>query len=316
MALEPSLPPIPDDAEEPAKSGRGFASILLVALVLLPVVLLSGALAWLWNESAHRSGSAITGATVADAPAAAAAARQRVSEVDQGIEFSASLEGSVYPLKEMSTGKPITEDGEPVYVTADGTRVRFPVLWQDNFTNPNSGWDGRLVGGYAQGEYRLLLVRDGAGSDYARHTQQFGDFMVRTDARLDRPTTGVYLYLGFRLREGAQGAEGYALVVTPDDQTFRLELWQQEGGSQRTVRLIGDTPSPAIQPGTAWNRLVVRAQGAEINLFINGQQVGKVNDETSLMGTLALGVGKRQDALALANADARFASLVVSGVSR
>lgn len=316
MALEPSLPPTPDDAQQPAGSGRGFASVVLVALVLLPIVLLGGALGWLWNASAHRTGYSVTGATVADAPAPAAAARQRVSAVDQGIEFSATLEGSVYPLKEMSTGKPITEDGEPVYVTAEGTRVRLPILWQDNFTNPTSGWDGRLVGGYAQGEYRVLLARDGAGSDHARHTQQFGDFMVRTDARLDRPTNGVYLYLGFRFRERAQGNDGYVLVVTPDDQTFRLELWQQEGGTQKTVRLIGDTPSPAIQPGTAWNRLVVRAQGPEISVFINGQQVGKVSDETWQMGTLALGVGKRPDALTLANADARFASLVVTGVGR
>jgi hypothetical protein len=316
MALEPTLPPSSDDTEEPTRSGRGIASIVLIALVLLPIVLLSGALAWLWNGSTHRSASSITGATVADAPAAAAAARQRVSAVDQGIEYTASLGGSVYPLKEMSTGKPITEEGEPVYVTADGNRVRFPVLWQDNFTNANGGWDSRLVGGYAQGEYRVLLGRDGAGSDHARQTQQFGDFMVRADARLDRPTTGVYLYLGFRLRESAQGTEGYALVVTPDDRSFRLELWQQEGGTQKTVRLIGDTYSPAIHPETAWNRLVVRAQGPEILLFINGQQVGRVNDETSQMGTLALGVGKRQDALALATADARFASLVVTGVSQ
>jgi hypothetical protein len=279
-------------------------------------MLLAGALGWLWNESAHRPSYGVTGATVADAPAPAAAARQRVSEVDQGIEFAATLEGSAYPLKEMSTGKLITEDGEPVYVTADGNRVQFPILWQDDFTNPNSGWDSRLVGGYAQGEYRVLLARDGAGSDHARHVQQFGDFMVRTDARLDRPTTGVYLYLGFRFQERGPGADGYVLVVTPDDQTFRLELWQQEGSSQKVVRLIDDTRSPAIQSGTSWNRLVVRAQGPEILVFINGQQVGKVSDETLQTGTLALGVGKRQDALSLANADARFASLTVTGTSR
>ncbi len=316
MAFEPAESTLPDDAQQPAGSGRAIGSVLLIALVLLPVLLLAAALGWLWNESAHRSSFGISGATVADAPAPAAAARQRVAEVDQGIEFSATLDGGVYPLKEMSTGKPITEDGQPVYVTSDGTRVQFPVLWQDDFTNPNSGWDGRLVGGYAQGEYRTLLVRDGAGSDYARHVQQFGDFMVRADARLDRPTNGVYLYLGFRFQERGPGADGYVLVVTPDDQTFRLELWQQEGGAQKVVPLIGDTRSPAIQPDTSWNRLVVRAQGPEILVFINGQQVGRVSDETFQTGTLALGVGKRQDALALANADARFASLVVTSTNR
>jgi len=316
MALEPEESTIADDVEQPAGSGRKVGSILLIVLVLLPVLLLAGAFGWLWNASAHRSSAGVTGATVADAPAAAAAARQHVSEVDQGIEFSATLEGSAYPLKEMSTGKLITEDGAPIYVTSDGNRVHSPILWQDDFTNPNSGWDSRLVGGYAQGEYRVLLARDGAGSDHARHVQQFGDFMLRTDARLDRPTDGVYLYLGFRFQERGQNADGYVLVVTPDDQTFRLELWQQEAGAQKVVRLIDDTRSPAIQSGTRWNRLVVRAQGQEILVFINGQQVGRVNDGTLQTGTLALGVGKRPDALSLATADARFASLTVTGTSR
>jgi hypothetical protein len=208
MAFEPAESTLPDEVQQPAGSGRAFGSVFLIALVLLPVLLLAGALGWLWNESAHRSSFGVSGATVADAPAPAAAARQRVSAVDQGIEFSATLQGDVFPLKEMSTGKLITEDGEPVYVTSDGNRVPFPILWQDDFTNPNSGWDGRLVGGYAQGEYRLLLARDGAGSDYARHVQQFGDFMVRTDARLDRPTDGVYLYLGFRFRSVGRAPTG------------------------------------------------------------------------------------------------------------
>ena len=87
-------------------------------------------------------------------------------------------------------------------------------------------------------------------------------------------------------------------------------------GTQKVVRLIDDTRSPAIESGTRWNRLVVRAQGPEILVFINGQQVGRVNDGTLPTGTLALGVGKRTDALPLATADARFASLTVTGTSR
>ena len=71
--------------------------------------------------------------------------------MDEGIEFSATLEGSAYPLKEMSTRRAITEDGEPVYVTSDGNRVQFPIMAR-RFHKPNSGWDSRLVGGYVQGD--------------------------------------------------------------------------------------------------------------------------------------------------------------------
>jgi hypothetical protein len=47
----------------------------------------------------------------------------QVPEDDQGIDFDHQVREGVYPLKEMSTGEPITEDGAPVYVDDSGNRV-------------------------------------------------------------------------------------------------------------------------------------------------------------------------------------------------
>jgi hypothetical protein len=47
----------------------------------------------------------------------------QVPEDDQGIDFDHPVADGVYPLIEMSTGAPITENGEPVYVDGDGNRV-------------------------------------------------------------------------------------------------------------------------------------------------------------------------------------------------
>jgi hypothetical protein len=170
------------------------------------------------------------------------------------------------------------------------------------------------VGAYNHGEYRLLTTIEGVGSEQAVHNRALGDFQARVDGRLDRPTTGVYLYLGFRFRPQARGAEGYVFVVTPDTGSFRLELWRSGEGDGTRTRLIGETRSPAIQSGTEWNRLVVRAVDADILLLVNGQVVGQVRDETMKTGALALGVGKEAGALAFSNGDARFANLVVSAV--
>jgi hypothetical protein len=46
-----------------------------------------------------------------------------VPEDDQGIDFDHPVSDGVYPLIEMSSGQPITEGGEPVYVDGDGNRV-------------------------------------------------------------------------------------------------------------------------------------------------------------------------------------------------
>ena len=47
----------------------------------------------------------------------------QVPEDDQGIDFDNPVQDGVYPLKEMSTGEHITENGELVCVDGDGNRV-------------------------------------------------------------------------------------------------------------------------------------------------------------------------------------------------
>jgi hypothetical protein len=48
----------------------------------------------------------------------------RVPVSDQGIDVAKPVRPGVYPLKEISTGRQITENGLPVLVDEDGARVR------------------------------------------------------------------------------------------------------------------------------------------------------------------------------------------------
>src|SRR4051812_18593922 len=282
MASPSPLPSAADEMPEPSAGARGLGVVVLLALVGIPIAAIAAGAAWLWYGASHGAAAVPGAARVSEDPAPpaadrqrggggdpgndlaaggrggarvsedlapAAADRQRVAVGDQGIDFAAGARGDVFPLREMSSGSQITENGEPIYVTAEGTRVNFPVLFRDDFTNAGSGWDGGRVGAYNYGEYRLLTTIQGVGSEQAVHNRTLGDFQARVDGRLDRPTTGAYLYLAFRFRPQARGAEGYVFVVTPDTGSFRLELWRSgEGGANRT-RLIGDTRSPAIQSG-------------------------------------------------------------------
>ncbi len=310
MASPPSLPPLSDDPE-PSAAARGLSVAVLLAVVLLPLAAI-GAGGWLWYNSSHGNSLVRGAAPTGEDLAPSAADRNRVAVVDQGIDFAATARGDVYPLREMSTGRQITEDGEPVFVDRNGARVTFPVLFRDDFSNPNSGWNGGKGGAYSFGEYRLLTTGNGVGSEQAVHNTQFGDFQARLDARLDRPTDGVYLYLGFRVQQQPSGTDEYVFVVNPDAQTYRLELWRATDQGGAHTRLIDETRSPAILTGTDWNRLVVRAVDADIMLLINGEVVGRVRDDSLKTGTLALGVGKLASALPFANGDARFANLVVT----
>jgi hypothetical protein len=161
---------------------------------------------------------------------------------------------------------------------------------------------------------RVFAGSSDSGAELARHSRTFEDFLVRVDARLERPTQGVSVLLGLRFRPQASGGEGYAFVVTPDDRTFRLEVWQLDGRTERRTALIDTTVSNAIRPASAWNRLAALAEGPDIALWINGQPVGRVRSERLHSGSLALGVVKHGNAGAINTGDARFADLTVKNL--
>jgi hypothetical protein len=179
------------------------------------------------------------------------------------------------------------------------------VLLRDDFSTPLSGW--RLVGearepsGYEGGEYRLVSRGDTVAA--AEYAELFDDFLVEVDVRLTAATEGASVVLGFR----GQANRGYMFWVTPDQGGFYLSRY---GGAGRR-ELIPRTRTAVLWDGGATNRLGVRAQGAEIVLLINGQEVGRVTDDTSLRGQLGFVVTSRGEG----ETDARFSNLVVANPS-
>ena len=73
--------------------------------------------------------------------------------------------------------------------------------------------------------------------------------------------------------------KGHNLLFTandfqhPDTSGLFQELWRSGEGDPTRTRLIGETRSPAIQSGTEWNRLVVRAVEADILLLVNDRRI-------------------------------------------
>jgi hypothetical protein len=184
------------------------------------------------------------------------------------------------------------------------------VLLRDNFTDPTSGFlqespdPSNWRVGYEGGEYFVIKQanstgplaiagRDGRG--------WFGDFAAEIDARMVPPIEGAYLFITFR---GQDVSNWYSLAVDPANRTY---------GVFRAVRgqitpLANATPSQAVNPGTATNRLGVRAQGADIVAYVNGREVYRTTDSTYSAGDLTVGVGSATGG----RAEARFSNLVVT----
>jgi hypothetical protein len=183
------------------------------------------------------------------------------------------------------------------------------VLYADDFANPNSGWpreasDSRTRRvGYGAGEYYVARLVGSGGSPYVTRAERYADFQVEMDARLVEPTDDGYVLLDFRRQDNG---DHYAFAVAPDDGAFTLRRNTERDGTT----IVGWTRNPAIQTGTAWNHLAVRAQGSEIVLLVNGQEVGRAEDTSLREGSLGFGVGHFADR----PAEARFRNLIVVGL--
>lgn len=143
----------------------------------------------------------------------------------------------------------------------------------------------------ATGEYSLALTDAARGYIYYRYAPEgrgFSDFQIDVEARrVAGPTNGGSYGVVFRAQPSATGDRAvaqYNFFVTADG-TFALNLLPPSGPA---TSVVPRTASPAINTGTASNRLTVICRGASITLVINGQTVGTF--EAALQGAGAVGL--------------------------
>jgi hypothetical protein len=78
--------------------------------------------------------------------------------------------------------------------------------------------------------------------------------------------------------------EDYALLIFNGDEA-KYEIIKHKGGKQSVV--IPWTKSTIIRSGTNPNQLEIRAKGAELSFYINGQYVERITDSENFKGGVA-----------------------------
>lgn len=183
------------------------------------------------------------------------------------------------------------------------------VLYADSFASATSGWPVQASDpvtrrvGYANGEYYVARLPGSGGSPYVTREERFGDFLLEVDARLVEPTADAYVFVDFRRQESG---EHYSFVVAPDEGAFIVRRNTDREGAT----VLDWTRAAAIQRGAAPNRLGVRAQGGDVALLVNGEEVGRARADDLREGGIGFGVGSLGDG----PAEARFGNLVVTSV--
>ncbi len=209
---------------------------------------------------------AIAGPLPAESPGAAAPGE--TTPTAEGVRRKAL---APTPTAFQATGKDdvrsILDLSQPNYVDY----FDDPNLWFDYDTPGRAGYkveDGHLLGiDYEPEElYTWWSYTDRRADDvYAEVSATNGDCVGKDS-------------VGFVIHSNPEtGAGGYSLEVACDG-SYRFRLMKQGGSPKDLIRW---TPSPALKTGKgATNRLGIWDSRSRFHLFINGEEVGKINDPT------------------------------------
>jgi hypothetical protein len=163
------------------------------------------------------------------------------------------------------------------------------VLFQDDFSDPGSGWDEQIddsnrILDYFDGYYRIQVKGD--------HQMLWtGPAMQFTDVHLESEMIKV---IGssddtFGLVCRAEDPNNYYFFVISSDGYYGIG--KSIDGVQELINVPGMLPAEQISQGKARNHLRADCIGEKLELFINGQGVAVVNDSQFTRGRVGILAG-------------------------
>ncbi len=166
------------------------------------------------------------------------------------------------------------------------------VLFQDDFNDPDSGWEvGDYEGsgvGYENGAYSVTSHGDG-DTMWGVANQSFDNLIIEVDAtQVSAPANNNNDY-GVACREQGDGS-GYYLLISGDGGYAILKA--KEGNFEP---LVDWTESDIIRPGNATNHIRATCDGSTLALFVNGQRLATAEDDTFTSGDIALTTTSYED---------------------
>ncbi len=159
------------------------------------------------------------------------------------------------------------------------------VLFQDDFSDSNSGWevgdydDGDV--GYKDGVYFVTSVNLETLM-WGVAGRSFDNVIIEVDAiQVAAGSTNDNAY-GVACREQGSG-DGYYLRISGDGYYSIAKAANGE-----FTALVEWAESSAIKQGNATNHIRAVCNGTTLELFVNGQSAGSVQDSTFTSGDIAL----------------------------
>ena len=178
----------------------------------------------------------------------------------------------------------------PTAVTVENTPIPVPVadinlLYQDDFTNPATGWpeekfDNYFIGYHEPEYYHIEITSPNYKTTvFEPEKQSFGDATIEVKVLTNTgktSETGDFSYGPVFRRSGDQY---YAFTISP-----RTKKWFVLKSSPNALVILAEGDGPNINELNTVDSLRVDAQGADFSFHINDQLVGQVTDGEYVSG--------------------------------
>lgn len=168
------------------------------------------------------------------------------------------------------------------------------VLLEDDFSDPDSGWEeGEYPGGsvgYENGVYAVTAA-GGEGRMWGLANEYFEDIIIEVDAtQIAAPANDNNAYGVVCREQGDEDGSEYYLLISGDGAYAIAKIEGEE-----VEYLAGWTASDAVRQGNATNHIRAVCDGSTLTLFANGERLATAEDVTFEGGDIAFTATSLED---------------------
>jgi hypothetical protein len=153
------------------------------------------------------------------------------------------------------------------------------VLYQDDFTNPKSGWPDELafqdyyVGYHEPDFYHVEVHAPNDSAIVVAPGQTFDNYQAETQVTVSKANTAPTGDFRYGLVVRRAGNHYYAFTISP-----RTKTWYVLKSGSGNLKVLAQGTQETIRGLEALDSLRVNADGPVLTFFINDQNVSQVND--------------------------------------
>jgi len=161
------------------------------------------------------------------------------------------------------------------------------LLFEDNFSNPNSGWEVSSQGGlkdYYNGTYHIQISETNIFS-WSVAQQSYGDIVISVDTAFTGPANMAEIGVICRM----QNSQDFYFMTIRSDGAFAVFKMYQ--GNEFFIGMEGYQFNDAIRTGLNTNHIQAECRGENLSLMVNNDHLITVQDSSYQVGDVGVLAG-------------------------